>query len=201
MKRFILILFLPATILGFDLRGLLVNPKVTKGALEVKYRWQRTSRNFEESAELKVVYNTASDLNSLSVYEGERIIGTVFYDKNGNVVRQDISGRLWENLKTDQQGLFPDYKVVRTSKTNVGNKTCDLVVSERTHVQEDSKGNLLMKTTVRSQKRELYDAERGILIKQEIDTEVKQETYIKFDMQRPLNTRVNNILEKLELEE
>ncbi|MEO0242918.1 MAG: hypothetical protein ABIM42_07785 [candidate division WOR-3 bacterium] len=201
MKRFILILFLPATILGFDLRGLLVNPKVTKGALEVKYRWQRTSRNFEESAEYKVVYSTASDLNSLSVYEGERIIGTVFYDKNGNVVKQDISGRLWENLKTEQQGLFPDYKVVRTSKTNVGNKTCDLVVSERTHVQEDSKGNLLMKTTIRSQKRELYDAERGILIKQEIDTEVKQETYIKFDMQRPLNTRVNNILEKLELEE
>ncbi|MEO0274456.1 MAG: hypothetical protein ABIM18_05210 [candidate division WOR-3 bacterium] len=201
MKRFILILFLPATILGFDLRGLLVNPKVTKGALEVKYRWQRTSRNFEESAEYKVVYSTASDLNSLSVYEGERIIGTVFYDKNGNVVKQDISGRLWENLKTDQQGLFPDYKVVRTSKTNVGNKTCDLVVSERTNVQEDSKGNLLMKTTIRSQKRELYDAERGILIKQEIDTEVKQETYIKFDMQRPLNTRVNNILEKLELEE
>lgn len=201
MKRFILILFLPATILGFDLRGLLVNPKVTKGALEVKYRWQRTSRNFEESAEYKVVYSTASDLNSLSVYEGERIIGTVFYDKNGNVVKQDISGRLWENLKTEQQGLFPDYKVVRTSKTNVGNKTCDLVVSERTNVQEDSKGNLLMKTTIRSQKRELYDAERGILIKQEIDTEVKQETYIKFDMQRPLNTRVNNILEKLELEE
>lgn len=201
MNRFVLILVLPAVLMGFDLRGLLVNPKITKGTLELKYRWNRVSRNIEQSSELRVVYAVSGDVNSLSIFEGDKKVGTVFYDRAGNVIKQEFNDRVSENLSLDQKGLFPEYKVVRISKGEIGGKSCNIVESERSHIQEDSKGNLVMRTIVKSQKKEIYDSGSGVLVEQEISTEVKQETFIRFDTQKPLNTRINAITERLQLEE
>ena len=202
MRRTLLLVFL---VLGFsyafDIKGLLVTPTGSaKGVIELNYSWRRNSNYRSESDTIKLIYTPGNPM-SLTIRNGQGVLGTIYYDEKGNVLKQEMKGKVFEIKNVENYDASPIYNVVERKNINLKGKSTLYVKSVRDHSQEDSKNHLVMKTTVNSTKEEYYDAETGILLRQEIKTIVKQETFTTFDRSKPLNVRQNNITEVLELEE
>lgn len=197
MRRILWILVIVGSSMAFDIRGLLVVP-AGKGDLALKYRWTRTSNYMNQESEYTVLYKRGNP-NSLTLMEGEKVLGTLYYDDAGKIVKQEIGGKTYEGLNLDVKGTLPEYKVVERRQGNLKGKSCTIVESRRNSEQEDTKGHLVMVTQVNSTKVEYYDGETGVLLRQEVNTDVLQKTYTTFDRSKPLNTRQNRIQEVLEL--
>jgi hypothetical protein len=202
MKKIILLVFFTLGVsYAFDIRGLLVTPiGSAKGVMELNYSWHRNSTYRSESDTIKVIYTPGNPM-SLTIKNYRGVLGTIYYDEKGKVLKQEMNGEVFEIRNVENYEAAPIYNVVERKNISLKGKSTLYVKSVRDHSQEDSKNHLVMKTTVNSTKEEYYDAETGILLRQEIRTIIKQETYTTFDRSRPLNVRQNNITEVLELEE
>ncbi len=199
MKRFALIsIFLLLGIAyGFDLQSLLVVPKTKNATVEVNYHYSRSSKYGSEERDLKALYTMGYPV-SLTIFEGDKPLGTIYYDNQGKVVKQEFQGKVFEGVSLEVKGTMPEYKVVEKKPVNYKGKGALVVTSIREHSQEDTKGNLVMRTVVNSTKKDYYDEQTGLLLRQEITTDVVQKTFTVFDKERPLNERVNRISEVLE---
>jgi hypothetical protein len=199
MKRFALIsIFLLLGIAyGFDLQSLLVVPKTKNATVEVNYHYSRSSKYGSEERDLRAVYNMGNPV-SLTISEGDKPLGTIYYDNQGKVVKQEFQGKVFEGVNLEVKGTMPEYKVVEKKPVSYKGKGALVVTSVREHSQEDTKGHLVMRTVVNSTKKDYYDEETGLLLRQEITTDVVQKTFTVFDKEKPLNERVNRISEVLE---
>jgi len=200
MKKYILIsiFLLSGFAFGFDLRSLLVVPKTKDASLEVNYHYTRNSRHISEEKDLKVFY-TLGNPTTLAIFDGEKVLGTIYYDNSGRVVKQEFQGKVYEGVNLELKGTMPEYKEVERKSESYKGKSVLVVTSVRDHSQEDTKGHLIMQTVVNSTKKDYYDEETGLLVKQEITTDVVQKTFTVFDKKKPLNERVNRVTELLEM--
>ncbi|MDI6850498.1 MAG: hypothetical protein QMD82_00975 [bacterium] len=200
MKKYILIsiFLLSGFVFGFDLRSLLVFPKTKDATLEVNYHYTRNSKYISEERDLKVVYSLGNPA-TLAIFDGEKALGTIYYDNSGKVVKQEFQGQVYEGVNLELKGTMPDYKEIGKKFESYKGKSVLVVTSVREHSQEDTKGHLIMRTVVNSTKKDYYDEETGLLVRQEITTDVVQRTFTVFDKEKPLNERSNRITELLEM--